>query len=290
MSYNLKIKDCNQNEIIVLKTKSQVEMDSFTSFFINEKQFLKNLKLDEDKFKVIIERKYQNRLFPMKFIGKNNRELIYLDNNYIDKLVEKVSSYDRERISEFVNNEFLILEDRDNTDFYKNKRVKLKKVYDLLELDEKKQKQNINNYVTNIELHKAIRNSLYYKNELYNYNKPDYSMVKRLYLFMYNLGVRFDFIKNKELVEKEEKSKKEGQILFNTIKEKVNQYLNKETNIFNVDNKKENIIIDNSIEELDDIDEKYIDIDDKIKELDIYMDHYKMDEEEKHNYLNKILK
>lgn len=288
MAYELNLKDSNNNVVTILKSNSQIEMDKFTSFFTDENQLLKNLSLDESKFKVIVQKREKGNVIPMRFISKRNRNTVYLKNvNNIKKLVDIASTCDRDLIHTFFLNELLNLETKEETSFYNDKRKKILEIDKLLDIDEKNRK--INDDIKNIndtQLFKAIMNSLFYRVELYGYSKSDYSFIKRLYLFLddFKTKVGYDF----ETGDKE-KEQKEGQEIFTKIKTDLENVLNKETNTFNVATRETNKILYNFEDNIEDFLPKTTDNPDTLHtELEMLMDKAKFDEEEKHEKLKGL--
>lgn len=289
MAYELNLKDSNNNAITILKTNSQIKMDKFTSFFTEKNQLLKNLGLAESEFKVIVQKREKDNVIPMRFISKRNRSIIYLKNvNNIKKLVDIASTFDRYLIHTFFLNELLNLETKENTSFYNDKRKKILEIDRLLDIDEKNRKIDDDiKYISDTQLFKSIMNSLFYSVESFGYSKPDYSFIKRLYLFLddFKVKVGYDFETGDY-----EKEQKEGQEIFTKIKADLENVLNKETNTFNVSNEENSNTLYNIEDNVEDFLPSTNDVDVICNDLDVMVDKNKFDEEEKHEKLEEIKK
>ncbi|MBR3116766.1 MAG: hypothetical protein IKF36_02700 [Bacilli bacterium] len=248
----LKVIDSDNQEIEVLKTRSQIEMDKFTTFYENEEELLEDLFFDSDS-KVIITQTKSNDQEPsvLPFTNVDSRNLVYSfqDENYYSKIV----NYDKGILKTFFLNEFL-KHSEGNTSFDRTKYKQCKTI--------------VGDF--------GFENESYFKEllkkDIMAFFDKYYSSFKDFYKFITSFYPEEDY-------EFSEKDESEHERLISSLRLKIH-----ETH----EEKKE---YKPYFEEIDSISYNPLaDIDDKYTDLDIFLDSKNINEEDKNEIINRQIK
>lgn len=268
--YYIRLIDRDNNKVTCFQSRSEIGLDKFTTCFESKEAIVRKINLDPSYFKVVIEESTKDGLKEIPFLSSKYRYTIMLDKSTKrNDLVSLASKYDRKLLYEFFQNEYLLF-DGDLSEYDEYRRNNLNKL--------------INLYQDEVDYYKATMydDRVFYK-AIQNYctdkfNQPIYSVYKRLYKYLKDLGTEFKY-----------EFCKRDKIEITSILEKINEYLYDTLSIdkhsFN-DSKKVNRI-ETTLEEDDNINDFFnkADIDDNMEELDIYLDKY--GEEYKKEYIEK---
>lgn len=277
--YYINLIDKNHKKVQIFQSKSQNELDKFTTCFENEEALVKALNMNPKDFEIVVEENIDGNLRDIRFIGSKYRNVAFLnEKKEQDDLVFYASTFDRENLYKFFLNELLYYDD-DISEYDEFRRNNLIKIVDMFSNEEK---ESINGeYVkkyTNAQLYNSIKN---YCTDMYH--KPVYSTYKRMSIFLVDLGSKFDMKYSKE--DKEQIDKK-----IDNIKSYIEDTLSINKHSF-IDNKKVSSVSKRYIEDIEDNEEnlddiiRSDDIDINISNLDIYLDDFSDDE--KREYIEK---
>lgn len=268
--YILDIVDKNNTKLELIKARAQVDIDKITTLFKDKNELITSLGLDYHLYKIVIEDTRNNK--NLDFTSSKYKNLIYLYKNIDNEkqLIKKVLEKDDNTLFNYFLDELLNLDDKNLNDYEKDKYKKLLNIIDYFEVEE----QKID--VDNKKIEKLIQD---YIMGNYNYNK-------NLYCFIKDCGIDYEPV-NKIDINKDEYIKK--------MKEKIDIYKNSDNTFnseklekLNLSNKKidedEENVYSNFHKELYDDD----DIDEKMSELDMFMDYYNIDENRKREMIKKI--
>ena len=244
--------DKNDKKIELLKTKSQIDIDRFTTCFEGPEYLLMELGLDDTyKIEIIEYLKKEDEPKILNFTGSKYRNVIYNYNN-IDYF-KGISSLERSIYKTYFNNE-LLFQDTKKDKYSDKKKAEIYKIFEIL-------KSNSSDYRDNLS--KAV----------FKYFNDYYSAFKKFYKYI------IEFSEKEELIYPAGTLESTYSLIIR-MQDKISGKVN-ETNIDlsledNVDS-----IITNPLSE----------IDDQVSELDMFLDEHGISEEEKKRMLdNKIKK
>lgn len=274
--YYINLVDMNGKKVQIFQSKSQNELDKFTTCFENKEAIIKNLNVDPNYFKLIVQESVNGNLKDIRFIGSKYRNVSFLNEEESqDKLIDYASSSDRENLYMFFLNELLYYTG-DINKYDEFRRNNLIKIVDMLSNEESESIDGdyIKKY-TDIQLYKAIKNYCTDMN-----NKPVYSTYKRLSVFLTDLGAKFE-----KKYSKEDEKQIENKI------ESIKNYLEDTFSISKhsfSENKKVSSLTKDSIDGNEDNINDLLrsdDLDTNISNLDMYLDDFSDDE--KREYIEK---
>lgn len=274
--YYINLVDMNGKKVQIFQSKSQNELDKFTTCFENKEAIIKKLNVDPNYFKLIVQESVNGNLKDIRFIGSKYRNVSFLNEEESqDKLIDYASSSDRENLYMFFLNELLYYTG-DINKYDEFRRNNLIKIVDMLSNEESESIDGdyIKKY-TDTQLYKAIKNYCTDMN-----NKPVYSTYKRLSVFLTDLGAKFE-----KKYSKEDEKQIENKI------ESIKNYLEDTFSISKhsfSENKKVSSLTKDSIDgNEDNIDDllRSDDIDINISNLDMYLDGFSDDV--KREYIEK---
>ena len=255
----LSVKNRNGNKIELYKTRSQVEMDKFTTCFSSKEALLKKLELENCN---IIVEKYNNTnecKVEIPFTDSRYRNVIYNFNN--DEYLKQISSMkDKYSVKLYFLNELLRFE-KELSYYETNRYLTLNKIIELFETSDKSNFQN---------------NILF--NYMRNYFNDNYGYFKDFYMYMINFT-------KKEVPIYDTNAKDEVFTVLRGMKQVLNgKDINVEPNInqsipYNVHELEFNRIMQNDN-----------DNDEKIDEMNMFVDEYKTKEIEElsKKFINKL--
>lgn len=290
--YYVSLLDRNNNEFDIFCSKSQCDLDKFTTLFVNSKAILNQLNLNSKDFSVLVQKRQSDMRESMKFVGSNYRSVIQFYKNHelqID-FINYLKRMDSELLLKFFRNELFDLSNKEEFNDYDKKFLEsLKSIIDSLDI-EKPDKNNAYESAINEELTREQMKSI--NSYFFDfYGKPVYKSFKNMFIYLVDVGAVKTFPKyTKEEVESA-KTQLEG------IKEKINSVLDSKKELF-IDSKYvkmgKNSVFEDDETELNPID--YInryeeddedDIDETLNEIDMALDSMGYDEDYKREYLNK---
>ena len=269
----LSVVDKDNNKLELLSSRSQVELDNFTTCFLKDKALLRELNLDPVLYRVIVEN--TNSKQEINFTPSLYRNVVYLYKNAEkeNELIDKAINTDIDELNEFFLNELLKF-DKDTLSRYDNERLEsLNKIIYYFDTEEDK-------LDTQHESLKKLMKSYLYQN---------YSNLKDLFKYLtlsgVNFGQEYDKKTQKEVIEK-----------LNTMKSKIEKVKDFSSDKF-IDGllpkyKEDGIDIGDDEEDIlsfyhrkDYDDEETAKID-----LEIYMDHKGFDSGQKEEFVKKHIK
>ena len=284
--YRLNIVDNNNVVFEVVSFQKEADMDSFTSYFENEKELLKLVGLDRttlgsniDLFRVEVKNVDKNKDKDMCFIGKIDRGIVDFsnDNQKRNDFVKKVSECDKKTLLDFFYQELIF---RYNNETNSAESIKLDNIINFLEYD-----AELEDYQKNLRIK--------LNNYLLNHGKPVYSEYKRIYRYL--SALREVDKESIDLTDKEKKDKTKivfdvrnrlSEVLFNN-----NSFVIKKGITYQLETQREIDIYDDyptgyyAI-----LPEDYEDIEDYRTALGLFADENGMSEEEKYDFIKKNMK
>lgn len=248
----------NDKQLELYRTRSQVELDRFTTCFSNEEALLKRLGLGNE-FKIVVQKNTNKDegLVEIPFTGSKYRNVIYNFNN--DEYLKEVSnSKERLYMKLYFMNELLRFEKE--LSYYESKKYKtLKKIISFFETTD----------------------GLYFNDHTLFYLMKDY--------FEDNYGFFKDFYKYMTNFKKDEpryddNSKKEVIEVLKSMSDTLNDVTFEEKN----EEKKEKLDIHEL--EFNNIIQSERDLDQKVEEINMFIDEYKTNEIEElgKKFINKL--
>lgn len=290
--YYVSLLDRNNNELDIFSSKSQCDLDKFTTLFVNSKAILNQLNLNSKDFSVSVQKRQSDMRESMKFVGSNYRSVIQFYKNHelqID-FINYLKRMDSELLLKFFRNELFDLSNKEEFNDYDKKFLEsLKSIIDSLDI-EKPDKNNAYESAINEELTREQMKSI--NSYFFDfYGKPVYKSFKNMFIYLVDVGAVNTFPKySKEEVES-------AKIQLEEIKKKINSVLDSKKELF-IDSKYvkmgKNSVFEDDETELNPID--YInryeeddedDIDETLNEIDMALDSMGYDEDYKREYLNK---
>ncbi|MBQ1495891.1 MAG: hypothetical protein IIZ40_00885 [Bacilli bacterium] len=290
--YYVSLIDKNNSEFDIFCSKSQCDLDKFTTLFVNSTAVLNQLGIKSKDFNISVKKRQAGISETMNFVGSNYRSVIQFYKNHdlqVD-FVNYLKKIDSELLLKFFRNELFDLTNKnDFNDYDKKFSESLKSIIDSLEIEMPDENspygRTINEELTKEQM-KYI-NSYFFD----FYGKPLYKSFKNMFIFLVDVGV----IETKPIYSKEEVDNAKMQL--EDIKKKINNVLDSKKELF-IDSKyvkkckKENYEYDESeLNPTDYInrynDEDVDDIDETMNELDMALDSMGYDEDLKREYLNK---
>ena len=235
----------NREKLLLLSSKSQGEIDRFMTNFDNEEDFLDRFEVDESN-KLVYEKISKKGNEKVPFLSFKYKDLFNSIDNYYYFL--QVSNFDRDKVDYFFENEYFKYQNVDNPFLIRKSRV-LKTIMD---------KMHDKSY-TNYKFSKLME----------VYFEGMYSSFKIFYMYLIDCGFEpkmkpFEDDKYDETFDRVEAKIKEG----------------KYERIPTPD-----IVYDDTLDEINYIVSKDMDIDEKMSEIDILTDRYS--DEKKLRLLNK---
>ena len=215
--YILSVKDKKDKELELYKTKSQKEMDEFTTCFYDEKALLDMLNLDSKSFKIRVYQSFKDNKTDLRFTNSKYRNVVYLNENVDkdEKFISKACEQDREMLYDYYLNELLRFE-KDSLSQYEDERyAALLRIINYFENDE----DDIDYDGSRLVKYSKI------------YLRGNYSYLKSLYSYLISLGLDLGCT-----YERGTKDKVLSKI--KAFNEKIDKELDRESNLFIEERKK----------------------------------------------------
>lgn len=171
----LNVVDKDKNMLDLLSSRSQVGIDRFTTCFKSEESLLKKLEMDSSLYKIVIENRVSHR--NILFTSCKYRNVVYLNDNLNNEtdFLSKTVDIDKDLLNDYFNSE-IIRFDKDELSDYDNKRLELLKNI-ISYLDEEKDDSEI----FKIRLLKLLKPYFY----------QNYDYLKSFYMYLVNNGIDF---------------------------------------------------------------------------------------------------
>lgn len=205
--FTLSVVDRDHNKLDILSSRSQVELDRFTTCFENSDALIKKIGLDPIHYKVRVEKntssKKKDETIP--FTSSKYRNVIYLYQNPIneDKFITKAATEEYDSIEEYFLNELLRFDDEKLNNYDQDRCNKLSQIIYYYDTEEYVVDKNKNKL-------RGLMKAYFYKN---------YDYIKSLYTYLSDTGKKFESTYEKGVLEEVNKKIEEIKNKINKVKD-----------------------------------------------------------------------
>ena len=168
--FTLSVIDRDRNKLDILSTRSQVELDKFTTCFEDSDALIKKIGLDPMNYEVMVEKNTSSKKKneSIHFTSSRYRNVIYLYQNPIneDKFITMVATEEYDKIEEYFLNELLRFDDDNLNNYDQDRYNKLSQIIYYYDTEEYVVDKNKNKL-------RGLMKAYFFKN--YDYIKSSYT-------------------------------------------------------------------------------------------------------------------